>query len=197
MREVLVRIGLVAYGGNYETVRRRIAELGLDTSHLRSSSRVGLAARSDDEIAHAVARSRSYAQVMARLGIRPGGTQARLTARVRVLRLDTSHFVGQAWSAGMNASVGRRTPIEELLVVGRLVWTSGLRRRLIADGLKEARCERCRRARWNGQPIALELDHVNGRRDDNRLANLRILCPNCHAQTVNYRGRNIGAAAYS
>ncbi len=45
----------------------------------------------------------------------------------------------------------------------------------------------------NGRPIPLELDHINGRRDDNRLDNLRILCPNCHAQTETYRGKNIGA----
>jgi 5-methylcytosine-specific restriction endonuclease McrA len=50
----------------------------------------------------------------------------------------------------------------------------------------------CDRERWNGLPIPLELDHVNGMRSDNRLSNLRILCPNCHAQTPNYRGRNIG-----
>ena len=51
----------------------------------------------------------------------------------------------------------------------------------------------CHLASWNGRPIPLELDHVNGRRTDNRLDNLRILCPNCHAQTDTYRGRNIGS----
>ncbi len=55
----------------------------------------------------------------------------------------------------------------------------------------------CRRERWNGRPIPLELDHVSGVRDDNRLNNLRLLCPNCHAQTPTYRGRNIGARKMS
>ena len=84
-------------------------------------------------------------------------------------------------------------PLEELLVEGRLVQTNRLKKRLITDGLKEHRCESCLRDSWNGGRIPLEFDHVNGRRDDNRLANLRILCANCHAQTPTYRGRNIGA----
>ena len=52
-------------------------------------------------------------------------------------------------------------------------------------------CEECGLAVWNGRPIPLELDHVNGRYTDNRLENLRILCPNCHAQTPTYRAKNI------
>jgi len=76
------------------------------------------------------------------------------------------------------------------------VPTNELKMRLIRERLKQARCEACGRDRWNGTHIPLELDHINGRRDDNRLDNLRILCPNCHAQTPTYRGRNIGAAEY-
>jgi len=80
-------------------------------------------------------------------------------------------------------------------VVGRRVQSNNLKERLIREGLKKRICELCERKDWNGRPIPLELDHVNGRRDDNRLENLRIVCPNCHAQTSTYRGRNIGVGA--
>jgi hypothetical protein len=76
--------------------------------------------------------------------------------------------------------------------MGRLTSSNELKKRLIAAGLKERRCETCGLNAWNGRPIPLELEHVNGRRDDNRLSNLQVICPNCHAQTPTYRGRNIG-----
>jgi 5-methylcytosine-specific restriction endonuclease McrA len=78
--------------------------------------------------------------------------------------------------------------------MGSLTRTSKLKMRLFAAGLKAKKCEVCNREKWNGGPIPLELDHINGRREDNRLENLRIVCPNCHAQTDTYRGRNIGAS---
>lgn len=110
------------------------------------------------------------------------------------LGLDTSHFIGQGWRIGNRAPVVPALPLEEVLVVGRYYMTNRLKSRLIASNLKQAECETCSRRTWNGGPIPLELDHVNGRRDDNRLENLRLLCPNCHAQTDTYRGRNIGVA---
>ena len=79
-------------------------------------------------------------------------------------------------------------------MAGRATHVGNLRVRLLRLGLKEAKCELCERRSWNDQPIPLELDHINGRRDDNRLSNLRVLCPNCHAQTPTYRGRNIRVA---
>ena len=69
---------------------------------------------------------------------------------------------------------------------------SHLKRRLIAAGLKENRCENedCGLAEWRGKPLSMALHHVNGDGSDNRLENLRMLCPNCHSQTENFAGRN-------
>ena len=66
-----------------------------------------------------------------------------------------------------------------------------IRIRLIEEGIKEAKCECCNNTEWLGKPISLEVDHINGDSKDHRLNNLKILCPNCHAQTETYRGKNI------
>jgi hypothetical protein len=196
---VLIDLGMAPAGGNYETVKRRIRELGLEASHIQAlRKRQRVSACTDGQIAEAVKSSRSLAEVLVKLGFEPGGGRpAALKERIQELRLDTSHFMGQGRQKGSPGPVIAARPLAEILVEGRLVKSYWLRLRLIREGLKEARCEICDRSSWNGQPIALELDHINGRRDDNRLKNLRILCPNCHAQTDTYRGRNVGAAALS
>jgi len=192
MRELLIELGLVPRGGNYESLWSRIELLGLDTTHLRRvQGGRSIHSCGKEEIARAVKASRSYAQVLALLGVRPGRNQAVLKERIAEFEIDMSHFKGMGWSRGETLP-GRRRPVASFLVVGRRTGSNQLKRRLIEEGLKEARCEVCGLDRWNGRPIPLELDHVNGRRDDNRLENLRILCPNCHAQTPTYRGRNIG-----
>jgi len=192
IRQVLIALGLADRGGNYETIRSRIAAVGLDTSHMRRLKRKWLSVPPDNEIADAVEVSRSFSQVMAKLGMSGDPDRAEVKRRVQAMEIDTSHFLGQGWRKGTHAPTSRR-PLEEFLLVGRLVKTHHLKSRLIEAGLKERRCEICSLTTWNGKPIPLELDHQNGRRDDNRLGNLRLLCPNCHAQTPTYRGRNIGA----
>jgi hypothetical protein len=81
--------------------------------------------------------------------------------------------------------------LDEILVVNSTYTsTATLRRRLIKAGLKEARCESCGISEWQGQPLPLALDHINGVHTDNRLENLRILCPNCHALPDTWCVRN-------
>lgn len=140
----------------------------------------------DEQLAEAVAASESYAEVLRRLGYTPSGGMHRfITSHIRTLGLDTSHFTGQAWAQGRRFPPQRRSqPLAEILVRNSRYRTSAaLRRRLVAEGVKEARCEGCGLDSWQGRPIPLELDHVNGDHTDNRLENLRILCPNCHSQT--------------
>ncbi|HEX5309522.1 MAG TPA: helix-turn-helix domain-containing protein [Solirubrobacteraceae bacterium] len=84
-----------------------------------------------------------------------------------------------------------RMPLDRLLVAGPRRNRGHLKQRLFDAGLKERRCETCGLNEWRGRPIPLSLHHVNGERHDNRLANLQILCANCHGQTDNWAGRNL------
>jgi AcrR family transcriptional regulator len=82
-------------------------------------------------------------------------------------------------------------PIEVLLVDNRPVTNrSHLKLRLLAEGLKENVCERCGLTEWLGEPMRMQLHHINGEGKDNRLENIMFLCPNCHALTSNWGGRN-------
>ena len=83
-------------------------------------------------------------------------------------------------------------PLEELLVADRRAGSGGaIKRRLIKEGLLEDRCETCGLGpEWNDDLLVLQLDHRNGNPRDWHLENLRVLCPNCHAQTESFAGRN-------
>jgi hypothetical protein len=113
-----------------------------------------------------------------------GGTYSHINFHVRRLGLDTSHFTGKGWARGMRGVTGHPMPLGEILVANSPYTNVGwLRMRLIREGLKPACCETCGLSEWRGSPLPLALDHINGIRTDNRLENLRILCPNCHSQT--------------
>lgn len=192
------RLALVPRGDNYSRLEQAGHRLGIDlTDHLpataaRRERRKRWRQMDGKEIAHAVAESRSRAEALRRLGV-PTDSRGyrRLAEWIDITGVDVSHWRGQAWAKGRRRP-DRQIPITDSLVKGQLRASSDLRKRLIREGIKAQRCEQCAGATWQGRPMPLELDHINGDRTDNRLKNLRILCPNCHAQTPTYRGRNIG-----
>jgi len=82
----------------------------------------------------------------------------------------------------------RLPPLETILQKSRT--RSTIKRRLLAAGKIQNRCDFCGLSEWRGQPLSIQIDHINGIRDDHRLENLRMLCPNCHAQTETYGAKN-------
>ena len=103
-------------------------------------------------------------------------------------------FSGAAWSEAVRRGDIQPRPRAEshdlLFVRGAKRNRYHLKRRLLADGLKEPECEECRIREWRGRPLSLELHHVNGDPLDHRIENLNLLCPNCHSQTDTWGGRN-------
>jgi Zn finger protein HypA/HybF involved in hydrogenase expression len=143
----------------------------------------------DEDFIKAVEESSSLRQVLQKLNLKEaGGNYQCAKDRIKNLNLDTSHFHGMAWNKGKQ--LPPKLPIENYLVEGKLVQSHKLKMRLIAEGLKEHKCECCGITEWNGNPSPIELDHIDGNRYNNTISNLRILCPNCHAQTETYRGKN-------
>ena len=135
--------------------------------------------------------SLSYAGMCRYLGLSPkGGNYATLKRKIKEFEIDISHFTGQGWNIGLVFRPQKEYSLDEILQKDFPYNTQKLKQRLLENGLKERRCEKCGNTEWNGEPIALELHHINGDRNDNRLENLQILCPNCHAQTKHYRGKN-------
>lgn len=135
--------------------------------------------------------ARSYRQVLEALGLRPaGGNYAQVKAYVNELQLSTGHFLGQSWGRGSKLPGTRQKRLEDVLTTDSRYQSYKLKRRLIAAGLKPEHCEECGWAqRTVDGYLPVELDHINGDSTDNRLVNLRVLCPNCHSLKPTHRGR--------
>lgn len=132
-----------------------------------------------------------YADVIRRVGLTlRAGNYKTVQKHINRLNIDISHFTGQSWVGTREYLPVKVIPLEEILVEGSSYGTSNLRLRLIREGVLTAECSNCHLTEWLDSPIALELDHVNGVSNDHRLENLRLLCPNCHALTPTWRGRN-------
>ena len=90
-----------------------------------------------------------------------------------------------AWSKGKSL-----TPNTTIFTENSYYSNEIVKQRIVKDDLLDYKCSKCGIDSWQGETIVLDLDHINGINTDNRLSNLRYLCPNCHSQTDTYKGRN-------
>lgn len=132
----------------------------------------------------------SFAELCRRLGLNSEGSNPKtLRKKLDLFGIDYSHFTGQGWNVGLKFKPRISKSLDLILTENSTYQSYKLLKRLIIEGKKEKRCECCGSIKWNGREIPLELHHINGNRTDNRLENLQVLCPNCHALTDNYRGK--------
>lgn len=140
---------------------------------------------SNQQLIDAVAVSDTISGVLRIVGLsqRGAGNYRTVKHHIERLQLDTTHFLGAGWRHGRP---GPKKPLETWLRRGSNANSSILRRRLIRESVMEPRCARCRRTHWEGEPIPLHLEHVDGDHNNNELDNLCVLCANCHNLTPTY-----------
>lgn len=145
---------------------------------------------SDEQFIEAVKESFSIRETLNKLDVIPsGGNYFTFHNHCKRLDLDISHFDGGAKTRKAKP-YSAKLPLSEILILNSPASNAAIKKRLLAEGVKKQMCEYCLLSEWMGKPIPLELEHVNGNNRDNRLENLKIICPNCHALTPTYRGRN-------
>lgn len=142
-----------------------------------------------EQFKQAVKESLSISQALIKLGLAgKGGNYQIFNKYAKENNIDLSHFTGQGWNKGQKFAPKR--DIKEYLSNKQSINTYKLKKRLLNEKIFEHKCSCCKNITWINKPIALELHHKDGNCLNNNLENLELLCPNCHAFTDNYRGKN-------
>lgn len=152
---------------------------------------------SDKDLKKHAKESTSIRQVLKKLGLKEaGGNYSQIKKYFGLYKINISHFKGKGWNKGLKGIGKPIISLEKILVKNSTYQSYKLKKRLFSEKIKSPKCEICGWAKisMDGR-LPLEIDHINGDSMDNRLENLRILCPNCHSLQLTHRGRNIKKGA--
>ncbi len=124
-----------------------------------------------------------------------GGNYKTVNEKVRLWNIDITHWGSSkqrmGWLRGKRHDWGKKYPLDKILVENSTYrTTSRIKQKLLDEGIFIRKCYKCKNTDWMGLNIPLELEHINGNNTDNRIENLTLLCPNCHAQTPTHAGKN-------
>jgi 5-methylcytosine-specific restriction endonuclease McrA len=149
-----------------------------------------------EQLEQTIKESYSMRSVILKLGLQEvGNIRAKIKKFIDKYNLDTSHWKGQGWNKGLNKhnsdQILRRYNELDIFNEESKVSTCIVRKWLENEPLFVHKCQICNNEKWQGSPIPLDLDHIDGNNRNNLRTNLRFICPNCHAQTHTYRGKNI------
>lgn len=139
-----------------------------------------------------VENSNSIAQVIANLSLRKaGGNYIVVNKYIKLYKIDISHFKDQKERYNYMIKNYVLRPLDSVLIENSNYSRGSLKKRLYKEGFLERKCCLCGQdENWNGMKISLILDHINGVHNDNRIENLRIVCPNCNAGLDTFAGKN-------
>lgn len=140
-----------------------------------------------------VASSFTVREALSKLGLKTaGGNYTQFSYYVKAYSLDIKHFTGRSWRKDKKIPRNPVYSLSEILVENSSFQSNKLKKRLYSAGIKNPACEECGWCKMSDDGrVPLELDHVNGNNKDNRIENLRILCPNCHSLKPTHRGSNV------
>lgn len=177
-----------------KTVSKEIKSRGLTSPTQKHAGRP-LADTNDKQFKDAWNSSISYREVVRKLrpqSINSGSIYPALKKRASLLGLNDDHMLHQGHSKGTTIeNPNYKYDLKDALIENSPYSRGSLKRRLLKTELLQNSCSACGTgAMWNDEMLVLHLDHINGINDDNRIENLRILCPICHALTPTFRGRN-------
>jgi hypothetical protein len=193
MKEVLLELDLLPIDSNYKTLKRYLKKYEIDYSKFEKINNVSNN-YNKDILTEVVLMSKTYKECLLKLNIRSaGGNYKSLKKYIDLYNIDTSHFnsniVRNDKLSKFNKS--RKFQLKEILIENSTYSRTSLKKRLYDENILERKCCLCGQdENWNEMKISLILDHINGVHNDNRIENLRIVCPNCNAGLDTFAGRN-------
>lgn len=146
----------------------------------------------DKQLIQAVADSLNIVGVIRLLGLTvAGGNHKSIKSHILRLNLNTSHFSKENQFSGLRSWIRTKTYEDKEIFIKNSKVSSLTVRRRARKTLLPYKCNGCGVSNtYNNLPLNLELDHINGTHNDNRIVNLRWMCPNCHSQTENFGSKN-------